>query len=70
MHKNFTDLNPKWAAARHERAVKVANRYLEIVGDQLKKAHFEEYREVFAEEIQNGKRLSLKELHALNAVLK
>ena len=33
LHKNFTDLNPKFAAARHERAVKVAKRYLGIVGE-------------------------------------
>jgi hypothetical protein len=42
-------LNPKYAAARHERAVKVANRYLGIVGESLKHAHFEEHREIFNE---------------------
>jgi len=31
MHTNFVDLNPKFAAARHDRAVKVANRYLGAV---------------------------------------
>ena len=34
------DLNPEFARQRHQRAVKVANRYMGVVGQKLKEMHF------------------------------
>lgn len=42
MHTNFVDLNPKYKAARHERAVKTGKRYLEVIKQALLKKVDEE----------------------------
>lgn len=49
VHTNFVDLNPVWRKERHTRAVKVANRYLSVVGDQIKEAVAIEQRRLFNE---------------------
>ena len=49
LHSNAVDLNPVWAKERHKRAVKVAGRYMSLVGDQIKIAFEVEKRRLFNE---------------------
>lgn len=64
-HQNFHDLNPVYHMQRHDRAVKVANRYLSVVQKRLKQMHQTEEKKLFVNQIKNGKKLTYEELRAL-----
>ena len=49
VHENFVDLNPVWTKERHNRAVKVAGRYMSVVGDKIRTAVESERRRIFNE---------------------
>ena len=42
LHSNFKDLNPIYHKLRHERAVKVANRWIKVLGENL----IERYKDI------------------------
>ena len=72
VHANFVDLNPVWKKDRHQRAVKVANRYLSVVGDQLKEAVAIEQRRLFNEQLKTSKiyKMGMSTISNLNTIYK
>ena len=64
-HTNFVDLNPSWAQARHERAVKAANKVLEKVKIQMSYVVDEKAILIFKQQVRKGKRLDFDEIGEL-----
>ena len=53
LHSNFVDLNPSYKEARHERAKKVANRWLKQLGEKLTKDVKSTERKIFNDQMNN-----------------
>jgi len=56
--KGFVDLNPYYHKMRHIRAVKAANRWLEVIKSNLKDKVAEESRKNFNKWISEGNKLT------------
>lgn len=64
-HKGFRDLNPTYHKMRHERAVKVANRWLGQIKANLEEMHYNQARKNFNDWINEGNKLTYEELQKL-----
>ena len=70
LHDGHLDLNPHYNKKKFERAKDLANHWTKLLGDKLKKRVEEKQRENFNKFINDGGRLTYKELRELNSVMK
>jgi len=65
-HKGFKDLNPHYLKLRHQRAVKCANLWLDVLGAKIKEEVSAEARKNFNQYIAEGNKLTMTQLRELN----
>lgn len=65
--KGFVDLNPKYTEMRHKRAVQLAHKWEDRIGDKLLEKHEEVARKNFNDFIDKGNKLSFTELKKLKS---
>ena len=66
-------MNPEYAAARHDRAVKVANRWLKVIKENLMARYKAELRKNFNEHLEvtkNMRALNFSQIQALGTTFK
>ena len=64
-HQGFRDLNPKYHQMRHERAVRLANRWLGRIGANLKEMQYQQATKNFKDWLKEGNKLTFDELQKL-----
>ena len=69
-HTNFVDLNPKWAATRHDRAMKMAQKIRDRIGAVVKLQVEKQTVKEYEKEFKKGRRLEYGELKVLKTDIK
>ena len=64
-HRNFVDLNPVYHQQRHQRAIRVADRYLSVIKNRLLQMYKIEARKNFRKWVADGNKLSFEQLQEL-----